>query len=76
MRTTLTIEDDVLQAVKDRARARGTTAGQELSALARAALSAPTFVDVGERNGLPVLQHRGEPVTREQVEALLDEEPA
>ena len=35
MRTTLNLDDDVLSAVKELARLRGSTAGQVLSALAR-----------------------------------------
>ena len=36
MRTTLDIDDDVLQAAKDRARHQGTSAGRIISDLARA----------------------------------------
>ena len=39
MRTTLDIDDDVLQAAKDRARHQGTSAGRIISELARAALT-------------------------------------
>ena len=42
MRTTLDIDDDVLQAVKKRARRANTTAGRVISELARHALSAPS----------------------------------
>jgi hypothetical protein len=41
MRTTLDIDDDVLEAAKELARAEGTTAGKVLSDLARRALTAP-----------------------------------
>lgn len=41
MRTTLDIADDVLQAVKERARREKTTAGAVLSDLARRALTTP-----------------------------------
>jgi hypothetical protein len=56
MRTTLNIEDDILQAVKEIAANRGTTAGCVLSELARKALEsvAPTPV----RNGVPLLRRR------------------
>ena len=42
MRTTLDIEDDVLAAVKELARRQGTSAGQMVSRLLRAALSGHT----------------------------------
>lgn len=41
MRTTLDIADDVLQAAKERARRENRTAGEVISDLARAALTAP-----------------------------------
>ena len=41
MRTTLDISEDVLQAAKERARRENKTAGQVISELARAALTAP-----------------------------------
>jgi hypothetical protein len=41
MRTTLDIAEDVLQAAKERARRENKTAGQVISELARAALTAP-----------------------------------
>jgi hypothetical protein len=42
VRTTLDIDDDVLQAAKDRARHQGKSAGQIISELARAALTGYT----------------------------------
>jgi hypothetical protein len=41
MRTTLDIDDDVLQAAKERARRDKKTTGEVISALARSALTAP-----------------------------------
>lgn len=55
MRTTLDIDDDVLQAVKEIGEMRKKTAGQILSELARKALSPPRKYDV--RNGVPII-HR------------------
>lgn len=52
VRTTLNLDDDVLQVAKQLALQRGTTAGQVISDLARQALepkSRPTM-----RNGVPV----------------------
>jgi len=72
MRTTLDIDDDVLQAAKELARARGKTAGQVVSELARKGLEPERSVRV--RNGVPLLPHeRGRIVTVEMVEQLLDE---
>ena len=56
MRTTLDIDDDVLQAAKELADAHRKTAGQMLSELARRGL-APTATH-RVRNGVPVLPRR------------------
>ena len=56
MRTTLDIDDDVLQAAKELASVHGKTAGQVVSELARRALT-PTGVS-RMRNGVPVLPRR------------------
>jgi hypothetical protein len=77
MRTTLDIEDDVLQAAKELARREGGTAGQVISALARRGLAAgPTKArkSFRTRNGVPILPSRGEVVTLEHIEKLMDEE--
>ena len=72
MRTTLDIDDDVLQAAKELAQARSKTAGQILSDLARIGLAPKQTVKV--RNGVPLLPHRfGRIVTMQMVEDLLDE---
>jgi hypothetical protein len=57
VRTTLDIADDVLQAAKEIADARRTTAGRVLSDLARQALSAPGPSRL-LRNGVPLLPRR------------------
>jgi hypothetical protein len=57
MRTTLDIEDDVLQAAKELARVRGETTGQVLSTLARKGLEAPAHRG-RTRNGVPLLARR------------------
>jgi hypothetical protein len=46
MRTTIDIDDDVLAAARDLARAEGRTMGQVISELARRALTTPTFRSV------------------------------
>jgi hypothetical protein len=73
MRTTLDLDDDVLQAAKEMAALRGTTAGRVVSDLARKALAPRQAGRV--RNGVPVLPRRpGTPLlTVERVNELLDE---
>ena len=56
VRTTLDIDPDVLQAAKELAEHRGTTAGKVLSELARKALAPKTRAAV--RNGVPLLPRR------------------
>ena len=77
MRTTLDIEDDVLQAAKELAQREGRTAGRVLSDLARRGLAAPaprSGSRVRLRRGVPVLASRGEIVTLEHVQRLSDRE--
>ena len=77
MRTTLNIEDDVLLAAKELARRQGTTAGKVLSQLARRGLASPetpTRTKGKIRHGVPMLPSRGEVVTLETVEKLMDQE--
>jgi hypothetical protein len=72
MRTTLDLDEDVLQAVKELAEFRGTSAGKVLSELARKAL-APAAVPA-VRNGVPLLPQRpGAPrLTLKHVNELRD----
>jgi hypothetical protein len=56
MRTTLDIDEDVLQAAKELAAVYGKTAGQVVSELARRALSPAAAHRL--RNGVPVLPRR------------------
>lgn len=77
MRTTLDIEDDVLQAAKERARQEHSTAGKILSTLARKGLSVEFPSKNGNfryRNGVPLLPRSGEIVTLEHIQELIDEE--
>jgi len=74
MRTTLDIDDDVLQAAKELAALRGKTAGQVLSELARQSLTPSQSMRV--RNGVPLLPRRpaGRPrPTMRLVNELRDE---
>lgn len=75
MRTTLDLDDDILQAAKELAAAKGSTAGRVLSDLARRGLAREG--DSGQvRNGVPLLAPRAasEPrVTMKRVNELRDE---
>ena len=81
MRTTLDIDDDVLAAAKELAKARKSTAGEVISDLARRALTAPAqpveATGLGGtvlKNGWYILPSRGgPPVTSELVQRLLDD---
>jgi hypothetical protein len=75
VRTTLEIDDDVLQAAKEIALTRGSTAGKVLSELARKGL-VPVRSRVKVRNGVPLLGPRGETdraVTMDHVNELRDD---
>ena len=77
MRTTLDIEDDVLQAAKELAQRKSSTAGRVISELARRglALSADGRPSRSRmRGGVPLLPARGEVVTLERVQKIRDEE--
>lgn len=75
MRTTLDLDPDVLQAAKEIASARGTTAGKVISDLVRKALE-PAASSLTVRNGVPLMPRRpagSPPITVKFVEDLLDE---
>lgn len=77
MRTTLEIEDDVLQAAKELAEIEGTTAGKIISKLVRRALTGPPGKTTDRfvyRNGIPQRQSRGEIITLDHVQKIMDEE--
>jgi hypothetical protein len=75
MRTTIDIDEDVLQVAKEIARREGTSMGRVLSDLARQALTRRP--DAATRNGVPLFPRRpGAPlVTLELVNQLRDEAP-
>ena len=80
MRTTLTLDDDVLEAARALARQQGSTLGAVISALARESLRSPArgSSDVErERSGLPLLPilSSGAVVDLELVNQLRDELP-
>lgn len=76
MRTTLTIDDDVLAAAKALAATEHKSAGEVLSALARQALR-PAQEGRRYRNGFPLLEIKPDsvPVTQDVVNQLRDELP-
>lgn len=79
MRTTLDVDDDVLQAVKERARREKRTAGEVISALAREALignlrggevaESPSFY------GFEPFPHRGPAISNAVIDQLREDEP-
>jgi hypothetical protein len=80
MRTTLDIDDDVLQAAKELAQRERKTAGKILSDLARTALTSANDVSGPPgpggavlKNGWYVLPSSGRIVTTELVNRLLEE---
>lgn len=76
MRTTLSIEDDVLAAAKELAAREGKSVGEVISSLAREALR-PKKSGKRTRNGVPLLPVRPgvARVTPELVNQLRDELP-
>jgi hypothetical protein len=76
MRTTLDIDDDVLQAAKERAKREHKTAGEVVSALLRQALTAPTssaptvLREVPAVYGVRPFPSRGVIVTNDLIEQL------
>jgi hypothetical protein len=84
MRTTLDIDDDVLAAAKDLARAEGRSMGQIISDLARRGLTQPAFAEPAggfaeaqsayATDDWPVFQRRGgPPVTPDLIRRIEDE---
>jgi hypothetical protein len=78
MRTTLSLDDDILLAVKERARRENRTAGEVLSDLARQALTQQQKSDLREGAesfyGFEPFEHRGPVVSNALVDRLRDEE--
>jgi hypothetical protein len=78
MRTTLAIDDDVLLAVKERARRENRTAGEVLSDLARQALTGQggqhTTGPDDAFLGFEPLPNRGEAVSNALIDRLRDDE--
>ena len=80
MRTTLDIDEDVLQAAKERARRENRTAGEVISELARAALTAPPpakahkVAEPKSHYGIRPFPKRGGVVTNELINKLREDD--
>ena len=77
MRTTLDIDDDVLQAAKERAQRDRRTTGEVLSELARSALTAPPQGRSREPkpiHGFRPFPKRGGIVTNELIDKLREDD--
>ena len=73
MRTTLDIDNDVLEAAKELAAKEKSTAGQVISTLARKGLNLATKPE-HLRGGVPVLPSRGDVISVEHIRKLMDQE--
>lgn len=78
MRTTLSIDEDVLLAVKERARRENRTAGEVLSDLARQALTNQAVQSTSGRPdeflGFEPLPNRGDAVSNALIDRIRDDE--
>lgn len=77
MRTTLSIDDDVLLAVKERARRERRPVGEVLSELARQALTRHGTASAHSSesfHGFEPLPHRGATVSNALIDRLRDED--
>jgi hypothetical protein len=75
MRTTLDLDDDVLEAAKSLARQSDRTAGAVLSELARRALtSAPNKSTRAGVGGFVPFESRGGLITNEQIDRLREQD--
>lgn len=79
MRTTVSLDDDVLLAVQERARREKRTAGQVLSDLARQALTGqhrqPENQPGTGHHGFQPLPHRGAGISNALIDRLREDEP-
>ncbi len=73
IRTTIDIDDDVLQAAKELAAKQKSTTGKVISTLTRRALAA-TPVSRRTKNAVPVLPRRGDVITFDHVRTLIEQE--
>ena len=79
MRTTLDVADDVLQAVKERARREKRSAGEVLSELARKALTGSLpggeIAETPSFYGFEPFPHRGPAISNAVIDQLREDEP-
>lgn len=78
MRTTIRLDDDVLLAVRERARRENRTAGQVLSDLARQALTGrhrQSAQPGTDRHGFQPLPRRGVAISNALIDRLREDEP-
>lgn len=78
MRTTLSLDEDVLLAIRERARREKRTAGEVLSDLARQALTGqhrPPEDTGTERHGFRPLPRRGAAISNALIDRLREDEP-
>lgn len=79
MRTTINIDEDVLIAVRERARREKRTAGEVLSELARSALTGQQGRNAHDGaasfHGFRPLPHRGAAVSNALIDDLREQEP-
>ena len=73
MRTTIDIDEDVLQAAKELATKERSTAGRIISGLARRTLAAATTTKRA-KNSVPVLPRRGDVITLDHIRKLMEQE--
>ena len=74
MRTTLNLDDDILQAAKELAAKQKRSTGAVLSELARKGFRLGSGVTGATRNGVEMLPARGEKMTLARIRQLMDEE--
>lgn len=73
MRTTVNLDEDVLRAVRSRARERGESLGSVISAMIREALRPPAEVTYSSDFPVFVVRENAPPITPEMVERALEE---
>jgi hypothetical protein len=76
VRTTLTLDDDVLAVARERARREGRSIGEVVSELARQALAGSPAAHTEQAFfGFEPLPPRGRPVTNTLIDALREDGP-
>ena len=74
MRTTINLDDDILQQAKNYADSRSVPLGRAVSDLVRRGLNSPVQTQVVNGFHVVVLPPNSEPVTSERVKKLLEDE--